>query len=274
MRATALAGGLFFLCALAIGCGDDEGGSDGGDAGDGAGSGGMGGASGGMGGAGGRPPLPELDGGAGNDAAVGDLVEGAPCLTTAECEDGLACVESGFANFGVCARSCASDDDCGGETCVSISGAPADAHCINLINEEFELCGVIDTSNCAPAAGLTCLYLPDVPYGVCTTLCSSGGDDAGAPNDACDADQFCRGGIVSTNQPGQEDGICGAHASRGETCGIFEGAFCDPGDVCAPASLPVTDDTEFVCRQDCTEDPDSCADGTTCTMHQGFFFCM
>lgn len=281
MRAKALAGGLtyLFLSILAVGCGDDEGGSDGGAGEGGAGAGGTGGD-----GTGGRPMLPSggmggTGGGSGDGGVVmGDGEEGFPCLTVADCgkaPDGaqLACVESGFANFGVCARSCASDDDCGEETCVSISGQAADAHCINLINEEFALCGVIETSTCAPEAGLTCLYLPDQPYGVCTTLCVSGGDDGGVADGTCDADQFCRGNIVSSTAEDPRDGVCGVHAARGEECGIFLGSFCNEGDLCAPENPADIENTPFVCRQDCTESPDVCAEGTTCTMFQGSFFC-
>ncbi len=279
MRARALAVGLTFLAILMTGCGDDEGGSDGGAA-NGAGAGGTGG--GGMGGTGGRTPLPGLDGGAatGGDGGidVGEGEEGFPCLTEADCglsTEGtqLSCVASGFQEFGVCARSCTSDNDCGTEVCrIAPGGAAADAHCVNLLNEEFALCGIVETSDCADAAGLSCLYLPDSPYGVCTTLCTSSSDDAGVADPICDADQFCRGGIVGMQTPDDPDGVCGMHAARGEVCGIFEGSFCNDGDLCAPED-PADEESAFICRQDCTEAGTVCETGT-CTQLQGAFFCL
>jgi hypothetical protein len=280
MRARALASGLTYLVlwSLTAGCGDDEGGSDGGAA-NGAGAGGM--AGGGTGGMGGRQTLPDPDGGSGvggGDASVGEGEEGFPCLTMDDCgmsAEGaqLTCVASGFQDFGVCARSCTSDNDCGTEVCrIAPGGTAADAHCVNLLNEEFALCGIVETSDCADAAGLVCLYLPDAPYGVCTTLCTSSGDDGGVPDPICDDDQFCRGGIVGMSTPDDPDGVCGTHAARGEVCGIFEGAFCNTGDLCAPED-PADDATAFICRQDCT-DADVMCDTGTCTQLQGSFFCL
>jgi hypothetical protein len=281
MRAKALAGGLtcLFVCALAVGCGDDGDGSKDGGAGDGAGAGGASGA--GAGGSGGRDTLPDPDGGAGTggDGSVGqgEGEEGFPCAIDADC--GLAtggvqleCVESGFANFGVCARPCAGATSCADdEVCLTLGGI--DPRCTNLITQEFAICGIIETSDCDEDAGLVCLYLPDVPYGACTTLCDSSGDeDGGAPNEACDAEQFCRGDIVNA-QGDPRDGVCGTHAARGEECGIFLGAFCNEGDICGPQTLPIGDDTLFVCLQDCSG-MTNCDAGTTCTMVEGSMLCL
>jgi len=185
--------------------------------------------------------------------------------------DPLVCVASGF-SFGVCARSCASDDGGGNELCVSYSGERADAHCINLINEEFAICGVAETSDCLEEAGLTCLYLPDLPIGVCSTLCMSGGDTdgGGVPDPICDADQFCRGGIVNDNGSGI-DGVCGTSAARGEPCGIFMGAFCGDGDVCAPDD-PADEESDFSCHQSCSQSGSTCDEGA-CVQFQRVFFC-
>jgi hypothetical protein len=268
MRAKALFSLLFIL---AVGCGDDEGGSDGG-AGTGAGAGA--GGSGATGGSGGRPMLPGVDGGAGRDAGPGETEEGGPCLTAEECQvvDGeqLACVDVGF-NFGVCARSCLSNADCGAELCVSFTGMSADAHCINLVNEEYAYCGIAETSDCLDTADLTCLYLPDLPIGVCTKLCASGGDDGGVPDPICSDEQFCRGGIVNSNG-GPIDGVCGTAAARGETCGILEGAFCDEEDVCSP-DVPADEESPFSCHQSCSETGTVCETGT-CMQYQGVFYCL
>jgi hypothetical protein len=264
-----------------MGCGDDEDGSKDGGAGDGAGEGGTSGAGAGGGGSGGRglPNTGGTGGTGGGDASVepGEAEEGFPCATDADC--GLAtggaqleCVESGFANFGVCARPCMGADSCADdEVCLTLGGI--DPRCTNLIDEEFALCGIIETSDCDEEAGLVCLYLPEQPYGACTTLCDSAGDtDGGAPNEACNADQFCRANTVDA-QGGPLDGVCGMHAARGEECGIFLGAFCDPGDICGPQTLPITDDTLFVCLQDCSG-MTNCAAGTTCTQVEGSMLCL
>lgn len=273
MRAKAFASSLayVFIGVLALACGDDGDDADGGAA-----NGGEGGESGQAGGGtGGRPPLPGVDSGT-PDAGPGDGEEGFPCLSVDDCgltDDGtqLACVSSGGFNFGVCARSCASDDDCGAELCVSYSGLRADAHCIDLVNEEFKECGVVFTSDCSEAAGLTCLYLPDQPFGVCSTLCASSDDDGGVPDPVCKDDQFCRGGIVSDNGSGI-DGVCGMHAARGEECGIFMGAFCGEDDICTPNDVD-DEESPFTCHQNCTQAGSTCETGT-CTQFQGLFFCL
>jgi hypothetical protein len=275
MRAKAFASSLayLFVGVLALACGDDSDGTDGG-AGDGAGAGGTSGGTSG-GGSGGRDPFPTPDGGL-PDAGPGDGEEGFPCSIVDDCgldEDGeqFACVASGGFNFGICARSCTGDEDCGSELCVSYSGLAADAHCIDLVNTEFAECGVVFTSDCAEAAGLTCLYLPDQPFGVCSTLCMSSDEDGGVPDPVCDEDQFCRGGTVSDNGSGI-DGVCGTHAARGEECGIFMGAFCGVQDICTPNDI-ADENSPFSCHQNCTEDGSTCDTGT-CTQFRGLFFCL
>lgn len=272
MRVQAFACGLSYLLvgALAIACGDDEDSSDGGpelrDSG-----------TGGSGGAGGRPMLPEAGTGGRQDGGSGDGEEGFPCATTAHCGldssgNQLTCVDSGGFPYGICARGCERDQDCGGELCVSYTGLRADAHCLNLVNQEFAECGVGVTSDCNPDSGLTCLYLPDLPIGVCTTLCASGAgdDDAGTVDPVCRDGQFCRGGIVVDNGSGV-DGVCGTRAARGETCGIFEGSFCGEGDVCAPDDVNDEDST-FSCHQSCSAVGSTCDTGE-CRQYQRVFFC-
>lgn len=231
----------------------------------------------GGGGSGGRTTLPTPDGGT-PDAGPGEGEEGFPCATVDDCgsaSDGerFACVSVGGFNFGFCARSCTSNTDCGSETCVSYTGLAQDAHCIDLVNTEFAECGAFFTSDCAEEAGLVCLYLPDVPYGVCSTLCTSSDDDGGVTDPVCDAEQFCRGGIVSDPSGSGVDGICGLRAARGEECGIFMGSFCGEEDLCTP-NEPTNEDSLFTCHQECTDDAEACAAGTTCTQFQGLFFCL
>jgi len=272
MRARALAAGLTYLvlCSLTVGCGDDEGGSDGGAATGGAG--GIGG--GGMGGDGGRQTLPEPDGGAGDAGPppVGEGEEGAGCRTAADCMlvDGtqLACVNSG--GFGVCARGCTTDDDCGTEICDSpYTGFAEDAHCIDLVNEEFGLCGGVVTGLCSSDAGLTCFLYSDLPLGVCMTQCTTAAEDAGATDAMCKADQICVAGVVGGGDG--TEGVCGMQAGRGEACGSEMGKFCGAEDVCAPDD-PNDMESPITCHQRCTRASDPCDEGA-CLQFRTSFYC-
>ncbi len=284
MRANALALGLLVLVlgivsAGLLGCGDDSGDADAstGDGGDGDGDDGTGG----------RMPLPTVDGGDGDgdgdgDAGAGEGVEGAPCGTAADCTSDLSCVVSGF-NFGVCARPCAGDTDCGTELCASYSGLQVDAHCINVIREEFAYCGVAETSNCSNTLGLDCLYLPNLPIGVCVHFCDSGssdGDggvsetpvtDGGVAIPACEGPQTCIANIVEEGTDGI-DGICGTYVNRGEPCGIQLGGFCKEEDLCGNANPEDPDSEDYRCFQDCSV-ADVCDEGT-CTPYRDIAYCL
>lgn len=280
MRAKALAGGLtcLFVCALAVGCGDDEGGSKDGGAGDSAGAGGVSGTGGG--GSGGRDTLPEPDGGPDdNDAAVmlGEAPEGGGCRTMADCAaapDGLqyACIEANN-GFGICARACAGDPDCeADEVCDSpYTGLARDAHCINLVDVEFAECGGQFTALCSLEAGLSCFLYPDAPLGVCMTPCvAEEEDDAGVSDSMCKTDQSCVTSVIDDDETTPE-GVCGALAARGESCGSDTGVFCGDEDICAPddptAAVPV-----LTCHQRCTQASDSCEEGT-CQAVRTIFYC-
>jgi hypothetical protein len=236
----------------------------------GSGQGGNGGA-----GSGGRRPLPEVDSGLGGDPdpEPGEGVEGSGCFSTADCMEDLACVDNIF-NTGVCARPCESAEDCGTERCISYTGQAAAAHCVNVIRTEYEICGVGDTSICSTDLGLSCLYLPDLPIGICTRLCTAAGgeDDAGVPVDQCSADQSCIPDIVESTD-GLDDGVCGDFVERGVECGILNGQFCQDGDVCALED-PLDEESDLRCFQDCSEIGAECDEGT-CTDYRGeFAYCV
>jgi hypothetical protein len=279
MRANAVLCFVSCLCLSvgAIGCGDD---GDGGK--DAAVSGGTGGTGGdGGGGSGGRQVLPTPDGG-GNDrdamVTPGEGIEGEPCDTPSDCGEGLSCIDSGF-GFGICARACTGDSQCGAELCLSpLTGVATDSHCNNTVREPFtEFCGALDTAVCSTALNLRCLLLGDAPIGICATLCSSGGADAGVSEDTCEGDYECVAGIVQDNGDGI-DGLCGSYVERGAECGVMMGTFCADEDLCTPTDpnyMPQNGETTvFRCRQDCTDPMITCPDGTTCTPYRTIAFCL
>jgi hypothetical protein len=277
MRANAVLSfvSCLWLCIGVVGCGDDGDSSDGGVNSGGTSGGGSGGNGGG--GSGGRDPLPVPDGGGGTDASVapGEGLENEPCSTTADCVEDLTCVDSSF-GFGICARACVSDTDCGAELCISLTNNAADAHCTNTVRNPFvEYCGALETAICSEALELRCLLLSDLPIGICANLCSSGGADAGVSEDTCEGDYECVGGIVQDNGDGI-DGVCGNFVERGAPCGIMMGTFCEDGDICTPVDPnfdPETEETEFLCHADCTEPTVQCPGGTTCTAFRDIAFC-
>lgn len=278
MRRRALAAGLTYLvlcvlCVLAAACGDDEGGSDDGGAATGAGAGGT--AGGGSGGTGGRQTLPDPDGGSGvggGDPVIGDGEEGQGCATPDDCGlvagVHLTCVNSG--GFGVCARGCETDGDCGTELCDSpYTGLAEDAHCIDLVNEEFAACGGITTSLCSSEAGLTCFLYSDVPAGVCMTQCIAAADDAGVVDTVCKSDQVCVASVVSGGDG--TEGVCGTTVGRGEPCGSELGKFCPAEDICAPDD-PENMSSPITCHQTCARADDACDEGA-CLQVRTTFYC-
>ena len=171
----------------------------------------------------------------------------------------------GGAPVGVCAAACEVDGDCDGGQCISYTGAAADAHCVNVVEEEYEVCGVADTSVCSEE--LTCLDFPDLPVGVCVSLCAidgAGGDDAGVDGpplvSECSGGQSCIEGILA--DPTAGEGVCGMLVERGALCGLDIGLYCPEGDVCAPED-PDDENSAGRCFQDCSTGTGSeCEEGT------------
>jgi hypothetical protein len=165
--------------------------------------------------------------------------EGWPCRGQNECIDDLRCNASpivvGGVEVGVCGAPCSSNQQCGDRLCLSYSGREADGHCVDIVNEEYELCGVADTSVCSN--DLVCLYLPNLPVGVCVRLCAldgeagEAGEDAGVSVGGCSAGRTCIDGVIADGEAGE--GVCGTLVERGEPCGIDSGFYCREEDVCA-----------------------------------------
>jgi hypothetical protein len=262
------------LCSVIAGCGDDDG-DDQTAAGRGAtgGGGGSGARDASVGGDGGGGSLPRRDGGIAEEEGG----EGWPCTATEPCNADLRCAATPFAingrAVGVCAVACENSDECEGGECITYSGAAADAHCVDVIDEEYELCGVADTSICS--TDLTCLYFPDYPLGVCVALCSIGGGDedagAGQPSATCSGQQTCIDGILA--DPAANEGVCGTLVDRGEECGLEIGLYCAQGDVCAPEN-PNDESSAQRCYQDCSTADAECETGT-CRLVQGMYaYCL
>jgi hypothetical protein len=252
---------VVLLCSLhASGCGDDD---DGGNAGGGAGNGSDAGGISGNGGSGGGG-LPR------RDASVpSEGEEGYPCNEAQPCNADLVCAATPFAingrPVGVCGVPCDAVTDCNdGDQCITYSGAATDAHCVNTIDTQYELCGVADTSVCSEE--LTCLYFPDFPLGVCVSLCNTGGGDSDAGTSSatmCSDAQMCIEGVLADPEPGE--GVCGTLVGRGDECGLEMGRYCGDGDVCGPQD-PNDDMSAQRCYQDCSQAGSTCPSGTTCTI--------
>jgi len=215
---------------------------------------------------------PRPDGGtsAKPDAAIssGTLMEGEQCQLPSDCMKGLICAagNNGSVSANFCARACTTSSDCGTESCYSQTGLDADAHCVNIIREEFADCGLADTSVCGQP--LTCLYGQTSALGICITLCDlATGDDAGTSSgSACASDQICLGNIVASDT----QGVCGKMAARGDACGVDKGTFCSDTDICAPEDATDASSASR-CYEDCT-DTSKCSSGK-CTSFHSIAYC-
>jgi hypothetical protein len=274
---------------------DDEGeaGSGGGEAGSGgssvtggsgglpyyAGSGGESGAGGaGTGGEAGTPAggTGGATGGTGGGPG-GTIREGQRCSLNAECQSGLTCVNFGQdvdgSSVDICARVCADTPDCNEkEECLIVNpeNPRSDKVCFLMEEEEFGRCGLGQTTDCA--APMQCiLFDEDQLLGLCFTICCT---DTCSPTDAeavgavdCQANQVCLSGIISSTQY-PFVGVCGTAAERGESCDIISGIGCTEGNECAPVDQEdiqnPTPPVDLACRQQCSEDDQTCDEGT-CT---------
>lgn len=283
------------LCAVllcsAMACGDDD---DSGKKNSDAGTpkGGSGGKSAGSSG---------LSGGTDGGTTIGPAEpgdEGWPCqFTSGECKTGFTCVENIFADqngkaLGVCARHCQmqmTPSDCeDGEECFSYTGNDTDAHCVNLVTDEYGVCGVGDTSVCDKKR--SCLYFPNSPFGVCVDICAvSGGtagdagadedggtvlpqQDAGSPTTMCTgAGETCVDGVLSDPQSGE--GVCGFVVDRGAECGLDVGKYCNPGDICAPEDPNDLMNSTPRCFENCS-DTGTCKKGNCIVVQGQFAYCM
>jgi hypothetical protein len=226
--------------------------------------------------------------------------EGEPCDLPGQtkqslpaCQGKLKCVESLF-TVGVCGRGCKTDTDCGhdDEICYSYSKQAKDGHCVNQVKDEYARCGVGDTSRCD---GRSCLYLPNEPIGVCIDTCALDGttapsdagvadEDAGTATSVADAGSTLPVGAVECSaaescidsilaQPMQNEGVCGTVAKRGAPCGITQGIYCEPGDLCAPEN-PADLSSKLRCFQDCSTLDVTCAKGKCVIVQDLFAYCM
>lgn len=269
--------GLALICVagLALACGDDDDKPDGN-----AGSSGNAGA--GSGGAAGLPSGPRPgrpDAGTSNaDAGFDTETEGFPCGSTSDCKGNLRCVSAGpDYPFGVCARPCKADADCGLEKCLSLSGTQADLHCVNFERTEFAPCGSLETAACGDPR--ICLATSNqLPIGVCVSLCAVEGssldqDAGGLPIRDCATGQMCVD--LDTTDP-TSPGFCAGRAARGDVCepDLSDGKLCPDVDICAPIDPTADPVMDFKCREDCTESG-TCANGGKCTDVQGeFAYCI
>jgi hypothetical protein len=261
------------LCGpAAYGCGDDD--DSNGAAGAGAGGGGaaMDASTSGNGGSGGGG-LPRRDAG---DTMRGD--EGWPCNQTEPCNAGLVCAATPFAvngrPVGVCGTPCESNTECEDGQCITYSGAAEDAHCVRVVETEYELCGVADVSVCSQDLELTCLYFPDFPLGVCVSLCNTGaGEVDGGTTTAtmCSGEQTCIEDVLAMPEPGE--GVCGTLVGRGDECGLEMGRYCGGGDVCGPED-PGNEMSAQRCYQDCSMAGTMCETGRCTIVENRIAYCL
>jgi hypothetical protein len=214
-----------------------------------------------------NPSTPLRDGGNGSrvDGGMGPSGpgdEGAGCVSDGNCNGGFKCVANVF-TIGICARACSTEANCDdGERCFSYTGQDSDKHCVNIVDEEFGLCGVGYTSLCGEKR--VCLYAEGLPIGICVGLCDldgptladAGVDDGGviaepatAGHVLCGSTQTCVDDVL--REPDPNEGVCGMYVDRGELCGTERGLFCATADVCVPDDINDSN-SEWRCRQDCS----------------------
>ena len=160
------------------------------------------------------------------------LISGQACLSTAECDDGIACTDD------LCDRAGLQDPAIPGN-CLH---TPVDTVCDDGVS-----C-TVDT--CDPAGG--CLNTPDAATcddGVVCTIdsCDAVNDCINLPDDAsCDNGLFCDGLETCTASGCQP----GADPCPGEVCDEI-------GDVCTPCGNGICDPVEdcSICPADCISDP-------------------
>lgn len=207
--------------------------------------------------------------------------ENGPCQLPEDCQAGLRCAATPLllngAPIGVCAKPCSMDTDCAEGVCISYTRQPRDGHCVNEVADDYELCGIADTSICA--ADMTCLYFPQEPVGVCVHICNLDGsdEDAGVPTDgpspvACASGMSCIGDVLE-GAPANE-GICGTLSADGEECGIDIGMdlFCGDDSLCLPENLPDQSSTPR-CFQDCSMAGTQCRTGSCRPLQDDFAYC-
>jgi hypothetical protein len=213
-------------------------------------------------------------GSAGGATNNGTKKEGESCSNDADCATKLGCVISpvdSMTGFRVCARRCTADTECTmpDETCMTLTGKPADSHCWNFVKEAFKPCGPAATAVCD--GDLECVYDdqgPSIPTGVCVNFCQIPGGMA--QNDPSVL-MTCPNGLSCVKLGDPDVGLCATAVARGEKCGL------DNGTVCAEADICVTDVSnnavgDSKCYQDCT-DTMMCDAGKTCTDLGGASFC-
>lgn len=225
---------------------------------------------------------------AGSDAAIASDEEGQPCQSANDCHSGLSCVASPLVDqqgnsIGICARGCSTAIDCQNmEQCISYTGLGQDAHCANVVTEEFGPCGATETSICG--GDLQCLIPLNAAAGHCVKTCSlntaveadagteeDGGADVTMPPGApdCSASQMC---IDDGLDPQLHLGVCGTLTARGQECGSAHGLFCGPSDFCGPEN-PADANSTLRCFQDCSNGQ-KCDQGA-CTLVAGLYaICM
>jgi len=211
--------------------------------------------------------------------------EGFPCFEPDQCVEELSCVATEYTldgePLGVCARDCTTDSDCDSERCFGDPASGEGGYCANVVEQEYDLCGVAETAVCAE--GMVCLLFPDLPLGVCVHLCPIDGDaapsgdtldeDAGVGMEApaaCGEEQSCVADVLA-NPDG--NGVCGTFVARDEECGIAVGLFCADEDVCAPED-PASEESTLRCFQRCDQPGTECEQGTCTLVGRRFAYCL
>jgi hypothetical protein len=204
-------------------------------------------------------------GGSAGGASLGTRQPGDPCNNTEQCATGENCVISFLLNDNVqiCAKSCASDDDCdNGQTCVSETDKPADAHCVTTATDAFAACGPSMTTICQSPLDCIPSGLTDDNSGFCYNYCIL----PNATMTVTDASVLkdCPNGLTCSPLGDADVGVCSMTGATGDTCGLDIGKLCSDTDVCI---TELSDDGgigDSNCYRDCTTVSSACPSGTTC----------
>jgi hypothetical protein len=216
-------------------------------------------------GAGGQATAGSGAGGSAGGTSLGTRQPGDACNNTAQCATGENCVVSALGTDAVqiCAKGCATDDDCdSGQTCVSETDKPTDAHCVTTATDAFTACGPSLTTICQTPLDCIPSGLTDDNSGFCYNYCILPNATMTVMDDTVLHD--CPNGLTCSSLGDPDVGLCAMTGATGDSCGLEMGKLCSSTDVCITEIAPDGGVGDSNCYRDCTSSASACPSGTTC----------